>query len=304
VLRPGGGLNTDGSLDRSFAKNGLFTWNPTPYRDTVGQLEVLSNGNIVATGDTYHGGDSFGAFMLTSSGSLVTSFGTGGLAAVHVGTSGDGIGGSAIAPNGDIIMVGSSYEGTNQLGCIVALTSAGQLDSGSNGTGVVEVPAPTTGFTIMRFSAVAVQGTNLVLAGTEQFMVNSPQQEGVVARYSLAGAMDTSFGTAGYFTTTNAVEVGSIALEPDGSVVVGGAQSYLAGDGSSHNEMAVAHLTANGAADTTFGTLGTGFAYVQIGQDSTVSDLAIDSGGEIFICGGGQDGTGKSQAAFARLTAP
>jgi uncharacterized delta-60 repeat protein len=195
------------------------------------------------------------------------------------------------------------------MGCIVALTPAGQLDTGFNGTGIVEISAPTAGFTIMGFNAVAVQGSQLVVAGSEQDQVNPPppfwvHQNGVVTRFSLAGALDTSFGMGGYFTTSNAVAFRSIALESDSSIVVGGSQSYQASDGSYHNEMAVAHLTAGGAADTTFGTLGTGFAYVQIGQDSVAVDLAIDSGGNIFICGGGQDGTGKIQAAFARLTSP
>jgi uncharacterized delta-60 repeat protein len=301
-------LNTDGSLDRSFAKNGLFTWNPTPYRDTVTQVAVLSNGNIVATGDTYLHGDSFGAFMLTPSGSLVTGFGNSGLAAIHVGTSGDGIGGSTIAPNGDIVMVGDSYEST-QMGCIVALTASGQLDTGFNGTGIVEVAAPTAGFTIMAFSSVVAQGSQLVVAGSERDQVNPPpplwvHENGAVARYSLAGALDTSFGTGGYFTTSSALLFRAIALESDGSIVVGGNQSYQASDGTYHDEMAVAHLTANGVADTTFGTLGTGFAYVQIGRASDLSGLAIDGSDKIFICGGGGDGISKGQSAFARLTSP
>ena len=54
----------------------------------------------------------------------------------------------------------------------------------------------------------------------------------------------------------------ALALEADGSIAVGGTQSYTASDGTVHKEMLVGHLTAGGAADTSFGPNGTGFAAV------------------------------------------
>jgi uncharacterized delta-60 repeat protein len=297
-------LNADGSLDKSFGKSGMFVWNPTSGDDQPTGMAVLPDGSIVVTGETSLNGNAFGAFKLTASGALVRSFGNNGLAAVSVGTKGNGVGGSAIASNGDIIMVGSSWQGSNQMGCIVALTPAGRPDTGFGGTGIVQVPAPTAGFTVMGFGAVTVQGSSLVVAGTELPALSSPQQAGVTTRYSLTGALDTSFGTGGDFITSNAGSFGTIALETDGSIVVGGSQNYVASDGTTHSMMAVAHLSANGAADPTFGTLGTGFAYVQIGQDSAVYGLALDSGGNILVCGTSESSGVARQAAFARFTAP
>ena len=50
---------------------------------------------------------------------------------------------------------------------------------------------------------------------------------GLLARYSLSGALDTTFGTGGYFTTGDAVRFNALALEPDGSIVAGGLHNYV-----------------------------------------------------------------------------
>jgi uncharacterized delta-60 repeat protein len=264
-------------------------------------MAVLANGNIVVTGNTTLSGDAFGAFELTSSGALIRSFGNNGLAAVKVGDpnrDADGPGGMAIAPNGDIVMAGNVSNGQ---GALVALTAMGQLDPSFGSGGIVE--ALPTGYSACGFSGIVLQGSAILVSGSAT-PTGATTNDGLVARYSLTGVLDSSFGTGGDFITSNATSLGTIALESDGSIVVGGSQNYLGSDGSTHSMMAVAHISANGAADTTFGTLGTGFAYTQIGPDSAVYGLAIDSSGNIFVCGtSSSSGTGR-QAAFARFTAP
>jgi uncharacterized delta-60 repeat protein len=294
-------LNADGSLDKSFGKGGTFVWNPTSGDDQPTGMAVLSDGSIVVTALTSLNGDAFGALKLTASGALIRSFGNNGLAAVKVGDpnqDADGPGGMVIAPDGDILMAGGVSNGQ---AAIVALTPMGQLDTSFGSGGIVE--ALPTGFSACGFSSIVLQGNAILVSGSAT-SAGATTSNGLVARYSLTGVLDTSFGTGGDFVTSNASSLGTIALESDGSIVVGGSQNYVASDGTTHSMIAVAHLSANGAADTTFGTLGTGFAYVQIGQDSAVYGLAIESGGNIFVCGTSQSSGTSRQAGFARFTAP
>ena len=123
------------------------------------------------------------------------------------------------------------------------------------------------------------------------------------AAYSLGGVLDTTFGSGGLFTFAGVAGgtnpgFNCLAVEADGSIVVGG------GQGGDNPEIIVGHLTASGAADTSFGPDGTGFTAVQDGTQSYVRGLAIDPiNGDILACGDQSDSTGHPHAAILRLTA-
>jgi hypothetical protein len=69
--------------------------------------------------------------------------------------------------------------------------------------------------------------------------------------------------------------------------------------------MLVGHLTASGAADTSFGPDGTGFTSVENGRQSDVWRLAIDPiNGDILACGDQWDSNGEPHAAIIQFTAP
>ena len=70
-------------------------------------------------------------------------------------------------------------------------------------------------------------------------------------------------------------------------------------------EGAVAHLTAGGSLDTTFGPSGTGVVFVQLGPDyTTLRDLALAPDGRILVCGFAYPTAGRRKGVVARLTAP
>jgi uncharacterized delta-60 repeat protein len=264
-------LKPDGSLDKSFGHGGLFTWNATAYRDDVRGLALLPNGDILVTGNTngvYIGsqGDAYGLLRLTPGGSLDTTFGKSGLA-VAAFNGPDGPSGSIVlAPNGDILLCGSDAGGHADL---VAFTSQGALDTSYGGTGHIQYAAPV-GYSGYSFSSMVLQGSNLVMAGSLSYVGSDGKNytKGVVSRYSLAGVLDTSFGTSGSYIAVGGY-FGPLVLEADGSIVV-------AGGG------VVGHLSADGQPDTTFGSDGSGFV-----SNSALpgSSLALD--GSYIVLGGG-----------------
>jgi hypothetical protein len=138
--------------------------------------------------------------------------------------------------------------------------------------------------------------------------VQSPGS-GIVAAYTLGGALDTTFGIGGSFTLAGVAGgtagFNSLAVEADGSIVVGGGLQNLQDPYGNYSEMLVGHLTASGVADTSFGPDGTGFTAVQDGPQSSVRGLAIDPiNGDILACGDQYDSNGQPHAAIIQLTAP
>jgi uncharacterized delta-60 repeat protein len=305
-------LNPDGSLDRTFGNSrGLWVSNPTGGGEGVAKLAVLTDAanhvtGIMAGGTGQAGGyQSFAAIKLTPAGLPDTTFGSGGTALANVGGVNDRVKGMAVTPAGGVVMVGWLLNDS----AVVAFTAAGQLDTTFNGTGYrVDNLAGAGGAT--GYDAVAVQplpggGYGIVVAG----LVAPAGVEygyGVVARYTSAGQLDPTFGSGGSFITSAAGEFYSVALAADGSVVAAGYAWYTNPNGEVRRQMAVGHLTADGAADTTFGTAGNGISTVPpldplSGDDA--GSLAIGPDGRIILAG--LTGAGATrQAAFARFTAP
>jgi uncharacterized delta-60 repeat protein len=304
-------LNPDGSLDQTFGnQGGMWVSNRAAGNEGVCKLAVLTDAanhvtGIMAGGIAPAAGfQSFAATRLTPAGLPDTTFGSGGTAIANVGGTTDDVRGMAITPSGGVVMVGSEYI----YGVVVALTAAGQLDPAFNGTGSrvdnLAGPGGSTGYMGVAVQPLAGGGYGIVVAG-EYLPPNGANPEGLVARYTSAGQLDPTFGSGGSVVTTAAGHFHDVALAADGSIVVGGNALYTGSDGLIHGQMAVGHLTANGAMDTTFGTAGTGISMVppiSVTGSDDANALAIGPDGRIVLAG--WTGAGSTQqAAFARFTA-
>src|SRR5262250_1448506 len=108
-----------------------------------------------------------------------------------------------------------------------------------------------------------------------------------LARYNSNGTLDASFGTGGRVTTDFAVpndQAESVAVQPDGRIVVAGAAGRFTNRGF---DFALARYNSNGTLDTSFGTSGkvtTDFA----GADDVPSEpsaVALQGDGKIVVVG-------------------
>lgn|GEM_PF-2148494 len=117
---------------------------------------------------------------------------------------------------------------------------------------------------------------------------------GVVAKFDGSGALDTSFGESGIEMLATAArpdpkrgrgvmrELRSLAIQPDGKIVVGGSDSRL---------LVVVRLTAAGAVDRSFGERGSFVTDGETeGEDATYNsgsarDLLIQKSGRIVVLG-------------------
>jgi uncharacterized delta-60 repeat protein len=208
------------------------------------------------------------------------------------GTFGAGIGGSpttgaipftigenvnqlALLPSGSVLAGATS---TDFL--LFRVTPAGELDPtyGSSGAASQALPmaltsGPTGLVVLPDGAAVCVDSTGTTIE---------------LARFSPGGLLETTFGNSGRASIPSGSSLGGLALMLDGSFAVA-----LENPGSS---MAVAHVTARGALDSSFGT--GGFQTIYTGANDSMA-ITVDAAGRIVIgIGGAYDGDGL---LFARL---
>lgn len=183
-----------------------------------------------------------------------------------------------VQPDGKILVSGrfwedgvAAYYGT----FMVRYMPDGTLDA-SFGTGgkvaVIEFSS----------SSYVSTGTDVALQADGKILLIGQSTGIAVRRYTSSGALDLTFGNAGTAIISGvAYEEGySIAVQPDGKIVGGGADfDYF----SSYRAAVLFRLNSNGSLDTSFGSAGTGV--ITIDDGTWGSRVFIQSDGKIvFAC--------------------
>jgi uncharacterized delta-60 repeat protein len=138
-----------------------------------------------------------------------------------------------------------------------------------------------------------------VVAGTSQ---SAGPTTILVARYTVAGVLDPTFGqngldniTAGTFDNGLAV-----AVQADGKILVAGASSITSTAVLSNPRFTVVRLNADGSLDTSFGSGGD--VFVNLGAASgEARAITVTPSGQIVVAGEMIPTTGSTQFAVARL---
>ncbi|MBE2281863.1 MAG: hypothetical protein IAE77_00215 [Prosthecobacter sp.] len=155
----------------------------------------------------------------------------------------------------------------------------GDLDAtfGSSGKVITNIGGESA-----RASAVAVQADGKIV------LVGSAENDGLVVRYTKAGALDAGFGTSGKVKVSGAGGFNCVAVQSDGKIVLAGV------DGSGGS---VVKLMSDGSLDTTFS--GNGIATV---TGIVPVALAVQSDGKIVCVGSaGLDAELRWQIGVARF---
>jgi uncharacterized delta-60 repeat protein len=234
------------------------------------------------------------------SGSLDTSFGSGGLVADDFSAPLD-IGHSVMAVQSDgkyVVGTTVSTKSGAEFG-LARYNADGTLDTTFNGTGYVRTPVDPSGAAYLASIAIAPDGT-IVAAGD-----SAPGEINLVC-YNANGSLDTGFNGTGTLefrfsganSTATAVAIDTSATDGfAGDIVLGGFTTV-----GSITEFAAARLTPAGALDAAFN--GTGQQTVDFTQGSTsaAESVAIDSQGRIILAGYVTIGS-ADRFAVARLSA-
>jgi uncharacterized delta-60 repeat protein len=321
-------LTPSGSLDTSFGTAGIelvsFGTNLslTSVSNSTLAMALGPAGQIVVATTLYSTtttSDVFGVARLNTNGTLDTTFNGTGMATVSFNGSSstatdDTVYGVVVQPNSSIVLVGqadlpvsssSSLTGTPSDIAVARLDANGTLDTTFNGTGLLTFSYNLGGNSSDAASAVTLDGTQIVIAGTTTELFTQPTvsanpadvEDLTVTRLNTNGTFDTTFDGTGKFMlslsqggiTFNTTSTAITTLS-DGSLLVGGSAfeqntSYEA----NYNGLLV-QLTPAGALDTTYGTGGAALL-----PESISSQVLVQSDGKVLF---------NTYDGVARTTAP
>jgi uncharacterized delta-60 repeat protein len=290
-------LSGPGSLDPTFGSGGIVTTSLSTSPDRALASVLQPNGDIVAVGGTNTGSHNkthgaFGLVRYTPSGSLDTTFGSGGKVVTAFGTTNATAWAAALYPNAGTANDGKIVAVGNNGNVILARYNPnGALDTtfGSNGTVSTALSNSVGGL-----MSAALQSDGKIVVGGE-VLVNSGLNvwDFLVLRYNVDGTLDSTFGTGGVVTTSLGPYthdgVNALVIQSDGKIVAGG-QAELNGQ----FDFGLARYNANGSLDSTFGSGGIVVTPFTAGTASSeIYALALQGDGKIVAVGLGSSPSGN-----------
>lgn len=284
-----------GTLDTTFNGSGVLTTSISNENtldgndDLATSVALQPDGKIVLAGQAGNA-DQDGSLALavvryTPTGTLDSTFNHTGIVTLSIGSDGSLGRGVAIQPDGKIVVAGSSgdcYYHAPDIGdfAIVRYTITGSLDTSFNNTGIVTTPIGTGCDTAF---SVAIQPDGKIVAAGYSEQDHSGNRDFAVARYTITGALDSTFNHTGIVTTSfaSSQEGYRLAIQPDGKIVVVGGYSRYIDDAN----FTVIRYTDSGALDTSFNL--TGIITTPIGdrRNDMAADVAMQSDGKIVVVG-------------------
>lgn len=276
--------NTNGSLDTSFGTSG-FVRRHNSSDDKIYSIALLSDGDIVAVGNTVGGGNLDLAILRfdVATNSWDTGFDGDGLRTIA--NANDDIALDVkIDSNGKILLGGLTTPSSRDF--ILARLNAnnGTNDATFNGGNVLV--QQINGFDEEIHALTLQSDGKIVVAGYANTGANG--NDFVLARYSNTGVPDATFDFDGKQITTfssSSDVANGVAIQSDGKILASG-YAY----GGSHNDYAFARYNSDGSLDTTFGNGGRR-TYDSSGyHDYGTANLIIQSDGKAVTAGESHNG--------------
>jgi uncharacterized delta-60 repeat protein len=282
-------LNPDGSPDASFDGDGKMTTPILNGNDFAYSVAFQTDGRIVAAGYANHRDSNFNynedTFVVryNPDGSLDPSFDLDGKSITDLGVESSVAQAVAIQPDGKIVAAGSSHDGLHPNFSIVRYNADGSLDPGFDGDGKITTVIGSSSSSSAA-NAVAIQSDGkIVVAGFG--LDNGGDPDFAVVRYNPDGSLDLTFDGDGKVLTPvlNLTDIAqSLAIQPDGKIVVGGYSSFSNGGETG----VLVRYNADGSLDTSFDGDGK-LTTLPVSSADHINAVAIQTDGKIVAAGTG-----------------
>jgi len=272
-----------GDLDPRFGNGGVAFTDFSQTTDLPYSVAVQADGKIVLCGQSGVSPNLHSALArYNRNGRLDSTFGTGGKVAVTFNSVSDYLFAVALQSDGKIVAAGSASE----TAFLVARFNAdGSLDQGFGTNGSVET---AFGDQSAEARGIVVQADGkIIVVGVSGAGSYSELNDFALARYNSNGSLDQSFGSGGKVKThfpgvdNTGSTATSVALQPDGKLVVGG---YRKQSDRTPHEFALARYNSNGTLDSAFGQAGKVMTRLGLG-DAYSFGIALQSNGRIVLAG-------------------
>ena len=248
--------NANGTLDTSFNTKGYVTSNfqHTYFGNFFNSLAVLSqtDGKILIVGDYYSSTSNKQEIFVrryNQIGTVDTTFGTSGMASLGINAKGTFSNAAILQTDGKIMIVGSSYVGTDNVFTLVRFNTNGTLDTTFNGTGFLNTTINVNSVG----NSILLQPDGKILVGG--WITNGTDRDLLLMRYNTNGTLDSTFNGNGKVTQgvgTGNDEILKLVLQSDGKIAV--LSSYANAFGNSR--LALLRYNSNGSLDTSFNSTG------------------------------------------------
>ena len=222
----------DGALDLDFGTGGKVLSAFTAFRNGAADLALLPDGKLLLTGvSTEPGGSSMALARYTESGLLDPGFGTGGRVLVSFGeyTEGEAL---AVLPDGRFLVGGGSFNSGDWDFLVTRFHADGSpdLDFGDQGKTTLDL-----GGNFEQVVSLAIQADHKIVAAGNTGSYSTPTSNYAVARLTMHGVPDSSFGQSGTVIVDLSPgfnELHDMVLQPDGKIIATG-QAFDPQEGTS-----------------------------------------------------------------------
>jgi len=273
-----------GALDNSFNGTGKVTTR-VGNLDGFGECAVVQpDGKIVVAGYATNGINyEFAVVRYNTDGSLDNTFGSNGQVITYFPDS-DSYGYAvALQADGKIVVAGTSYDG-EQLYDDFALARYNTDGSLDNTFGIGGLVTTDFGNSDDYGLSVAIKTNGKIVVGGSSDIYNVPDNVSAFALvcYNTNGSIDTGFGTKGLVATNfySSDNYGhSIAIQPDGKIVVAGSSANT----DTIVSVALMRYDSTGSIDSSFGV--SGIDTTVIGTNASASAVALQPDGKIVVAG-------------------
>ena len=261
-------LNHDGSIDNTWAQNGVAEFDASATNDESCRLALQHDGKVIISGSTNAVNPEIFVARLTKDGIIDPSFGISGKYGFTMPNHTGHLRNLVLQPDDKIIISFDEGIVMNNLSYLMRLTIDGILDTGFNTTGYII----NTGFSGYRAMAVTDNGAIYAAAS---------QNGTVVRRFGIYGQHDNSFNAAaGYSFAAKDLFI------KDGKIILLGYTGVRPFTSIQTEDYAAIVFNIDGSVDNNFGT--NGIAWVDMGSEyDTAQQGAIQPDGKLLITGNG-----------------
>ncbi len=287
-------LAQDGSLDLTFSGDGKQTTDIGNSYDYAYSVAIQGDGKIVVAGTAkFFSGlgmsSDFAIVRYNSDGNLDSTFSGDGIQTKDIGSRSDYGYSVAIQTDGKIVVAGFSLNETDFDFALVRYNSDGTLDNTFSEDGI-QTTAIGSGNDASFSVAIQADG-KIVVVGYAFF--NGSKNDLAIVRYNSDGTLDNTFSGDGIQTNDiggDSDEAYSVAIQPDGKIVVLGKFLYPDNFSSQDYDYALLRYNSDGSLDNSFS--GDGFKTSHFGTNDIAHSVAIQSDGKILVSGYVETGPG------------
>lgn len=277
-------LNKNGTPDTGFDGDGIVTVSIGTSGSSANGIALQDDGRIVVVGTAESGGrDVFAVLRFNSNGTPDASFDGDGIVLTPVQEKYDAGNTIVIQEDGKIVVGGKSYANSNMDFTLIRYLPNGSLDTTFDHDGIVTTPV-SAGYDEIKSLALQTDG-KIVSVGASY---DEEKNKLSMVRYLPNGSLDTTFGNGGKVlesAATGGQYVNSVAIQPDGRIVVAGDA-----DVTVNHDIIVYRYTENGILDKDFS--GDGMVKMDFGTDDCYAQsVALQQDGKIVVVGHTFNGT-------------